>query len=101
LAKGRVLGQPKREREQEVTLPIRVELNGCMVIAQVNGQPGEACDLAICHEPSGTEYILQMDAEQNVALAELMLKGKPASFLAILAKNLTGLEVTSQMPEAA
>lgn len=94
----------RRAREREAqpepqgTPSIRTELRGCVVFTE-RGDGENAADLVIAHPLAGVEYVLPMDAEQNVALASLLVKGKPASALALLAKETAGIEIALEVPE--
>jgi hypothetical protein len=98
--------QRKRDRQRApegVTLPIRVLLRGCDVVAERTSPDNDAVDLVLINVASGTEYVLEMDSEQNVQLAQLLLKGKPASALATMAQELVGIEIVGPdaIPEVA
>lgn len=102
MARGVPLGTPKRKkkREQEGSPSMRTELRGCVVFTE-KAEDEIGVDLVFGHPMAGQEFVLPMTSEQNVELATLLLKGKPASTLQVLARELVGIEIASEMPEAA
>lgn len=94
----KMLGQ-RRTEDPEPVLSLRTEIRGGMVFAEENGMDGEAVNLVMAH-PSGQEFVLPMDATQNVELARLLLRGKPVSTLQVLAEAMD-IEIAHNLPSAA
>lgn len=82
MARGRVLGEPRRRRRETVEVPsIRTEIRGATIFTERNDEGGKS--LVIAHS-SGVEYVVPMNRQQNFELANLLIDG--------------GLELVSEMP---
>lgn len=83
MAKGTPLGKLKQRKPKVVDVPtLRTEIRGAMIFTESNDEGGKS--LVIGH-PSGQEWVVPMNRQQNFELANLLIDG--------------GIEIASEMPD--